>query len=71
MDSIVACKTCGQLQRAGGIAFATPDNPGDTPAKNSMRLPLYDERMKGWMVGVDAEGTRRGGTKLIEPAQQA
>ena len=49
MDSIVACKTCGQLQRAGGIAFATPDNPGDTPAKNSMRFPLYDEPMKGWL----------------------
>ena len=34
---------------AGGIAFATPDNPGDTPAKNGMGFPLYDEPMKEWL----------------------
>jgi hypothetical protein len=33
----------------GGIAFATPDNPSDTPAKNGMGFPLYYEAMKEWL----------------------
>ena len=33
---------------AGGIAFATPDDPKDTAAKNGMIFPLRDRPEKEW-----------------------
>ena len=34
---------------AGGIAFATPDDPKDQPAKNGVAFPLYDKAAKEWL----------------------
>jgi len=34
---------------AGGIAFATPDDPNGKPAKNGMVFPLHDEPKKEWL----------------------
>ncbi|HEY2989499.1 MAG TPA: MlaD family protein [Candidatus Binatia bacterium] len=34
---------------AGGIAFATPDDPKAPPARNGMTFPLYDEPKKEWL----------------------
>jgi paraquat-inducible protein B len=34
---------------AGGIAFATPDDPGDGPAKDGAVFPLHDKPKKEWM----------------------
>ncbi|NJD62142.1 MAG: MCE family protein [Deltaproteobacteria bacterium] len=34
---------------AGGIAFATPDDPKDGPAKDGARFPLYDKPKKEWL----------------------
>ncbi len=33
---------------AGGVAFATPDDPKDDPAKDGMVFPLYDKPQKEW-----------------------
>ena len=33
---------------AGGIAFATPDDPKDKPARDGMVFPLYDKPQKEW-----------------------
>ncbi len=33
---------------AGGIAFATPDDPKDNPVKDGMVFPLYDKPQKEW-----------------------
>ncbi len=34
---------------AGGIAFATPNDPKDKPAKNGTVFPLYDQARKEWL----------------------
>jgi paraquat-inducible protein B len=34
---------------AGGVAFATPDDPKDQPAKGGMAFPLYDKPAKEWL----------------------
>jgi paraquat-inducible protein B len=34
---------------AGGIAFATPDDPKDRPAKEGTVFRLYDEPQKEWL----------------------
>ncbi|HEY3304179.1 MAG TPA: MlaD family protein [Candidatus Binatia bacterium] len=34
---------------AGGVAFATPDDPNAKPAKNGMVFPLYDQPQKEWL----------------------
>jgi paraquat-inducible protein B len=34
---------------AGGIAFATPNDPKGAPAKNGTVFPLYDEAKKEWL----------------------
>jgi paraquat-inducible protein B len=34
---------------AGGIAFATPDDPKDGPAKDGTVFPLYDKPRKEWL----------------------
>jgi paraquat-inducible protein B len=34
---------------AGGIAFATPDDPKDEPAKEGMIFPLYEKSSKEWL----------------------
>jgi len=34
---------------AGGLAFATPDDPNGKPAKNGMIFPLYDQPQKEWL----------------------
>ncbi|MGH7769707.1 MAG: MlaD family protein [Candidatus Binatia bacterium] len=34
---------------AGGVAFATPDDPTAKPAKNGMAFPLHDEPRKEWL----------------------
>jgi paraquat-inducible protein B len=34
---------------AGGIAFATPEDPKDTPAKNGAVFPLYGKAAKEWL----------------------
>ena len=34
---------------AGGIAFATPDDPGDEPAKGGAAFPLHDKPKKEWL----------------------
>ncbi len=33
---------------AGGIAFATPDDPKDSPVRDGMVFPLYDKPQKEW-----------------------
>jgi paraquat-inducible protein B len=35
---------------AGGIAFATPDDPKDEPAKEGAMFPLYDQPKKEWLA---------------------
>lgn len=35
---------------AGGIAFATPDDPGDPPARGGSVFPLYDKPEKNWLA---------------------
>ena len=34
---------------AGGIAFATPNDPGDEPAKGGAAFPLHDKPKKEWL----------------------
>jgi paraquat-inducible protein B len=34
---------------AGGVAFATPDDPTDQPAKDGVVFPLYDKPAKEWL----------------------
>jgi paraquat-inducible protein B len=34
---------------AGGVAFATPDDPKDQPAKEGAAFPLYDKPAKEWL----------------------
>jgi paraquat-inducible protein B len=34
---------------AGGVAFATPDDPKDQPAKDGTAFPLYDKPAKEWL----------------------
>ncbi len=35
---------------AGGIAFATPNDPGDPPARDGSLYPLYDRPEKEWLA---------------------
>lgn len=34
---------------AGGVAFATPDDPQARPARNGMAFPLYEQSNKEWL----------------------
>ena len=34
---------------AGGVAFATPDDPKDQPVKDGLAFPLYDKPAKEWL----------------------
>jgi paraquat-inducible protein B len=34
---------------SGGVAFATPDDPKDQPAKDGLTFPLYDKPAKEWL----------------------
>ena len=34
---------------SGGVAFATPDDPKDQPAKDGVTFPLYDKLAKEWL----------------------
>ena len=34
---------------AGGVAFATPDDPKEQPAKEGAAFPLYDKPVKEWL----------------------
>jgi paraquat-inducible protein B len=38
-----------RLLLAGDIAFATPDDPKDKPAKDGTMFPLYDKLQKEWL----------------------
>ncbi|MGH7847797.1 MAG: intermembrane transport protein PqiB [Candidatus Binatia bacterium] len=71
---------------AGGIAFATPNDPEDKPSKDGMVFPLYDKPAKEWLQwapkiplareadvrgkGLKPEGVQDAGKRVTEAVER-